>query len=163
MSEQKKSSGLPFSPPPGYTGASARPENKPAVQKLSKKDLKKAKRASRGPRAPISVRGLIGGLVILIGCTVAVTAVISPSLLNKIMSGQIIQSTDTCKVIETNSTDYFKTSCGVFKWNPERLPGHPEDKLIEGHIYTFNSVGIRIAPAQVFPILQSYVEAAPKK
>ena len=154
------SSNLPFSAPPSYKAMSAPAKPSLKAPKKTTSSRKQLKNAKRSNRSSISVRGLITGLLILIATTIAVTAVISPSLLNKIASGEFIQVSQTCKIKETNKTLFFDTTCGKFEWDTDRQPGDPSSKLVEGETYTIKSVGLRIGPAQVFPKVITYDKVA---
>ena len=156
--ESKKGSKAPFTAP--MSPARAAPQTnkgKKRVKPISnRKQLRKAK---KNQKSAISVRSLFTGLFILIATSIAVTAVISPGLLNKVASGELIESTETCKVEELNTSLFFDTSCGKFEWDTNRQPGTPITKLVKGQSYTIKSSGIRIAPAQVFPHVISYEKA----
>jgi hypothetical protein len=155
--DQNKERILPFSPPPMAAPSAKKPQSMTPKKKVSsKKQLRDAKREQK---SPISVRSLISGLLILIATAIAVTAVISPSLLGKITSGEFVRNTETCKVTELNSSIFFDTTCGKFEWNKERYPGSPITKLKKGETYTFESVGLRVEPAQVFPYITNYHKA----
>lgn len=167
--EPKKASNLPFSPPvPGKNShipftppiaspAPAKGRNAKRNPTSSRKQLKNAKKNSKHP---ISVRALITGLFILIITSIAVTAVISPDILSKIASGEIVERMETCVVEEINSTNFFDTSCGKFEWDTERQPGTPSTALVEGETYLIKSSGIRFGLAQQFPSVMSYEVAA---
>lgn len=171
--EPKKGSGLPFSPPVMSQGSNL-PFTPPVINApvktskgnqgstspiSSKKQLKNAKKAQK---RPISVRGLITGLFILIATAIAVTAVMSPDILNKVASGEVIVSTETCKVKEINSSNFFDTDCGKFEWNEVRQPGSPKKNLVEGETYTIKASGLRFGMARMYPSVISYEKVAVK-
>jgi hypothetical protein len=155
--EPKKVSDLPFSAPVRRNPAQTPKKGKSPIKAPSnRQQLRKAK---KNPKSAISVRSLMAGLFILIATSVAVTAVISPSVLTKIVAGEFVETSDTCTVIELNSTIFFDTTCGKFEWNAERQPGTPSAHLVEGETYTFTSIGIRVEPARVFPSMLTYEKA----
>jgi hypothetical protein len=171
--ESKKGSGLPFSPPVMREGSnlpftppvmsapvqSQKGNQGPKSPISNKKQLKNAK---KNQKRPISVRGLITGLFILIITAVAVTAVISPDILNKVANGEVIVNTQTCKVVEINSSHFFDTSCGKFEWNAERQPGSPKKNLVEGETYTIKASGFRFGLGHMYPSVITYEKVATK-
>lgn len=173
--ELKKGSGLPFSPPVMRdTTSSNLPFKPPVITTLSQpakvsqgskspiSSRKQLKNAKKNQKPPISVRGLIGGLLILIFTAIAVTAVISPNILNKVASGEVIVNTDTCKITQTNSSNFFDTSCGKFEWNTERQPGSPKANLVKGETYTIKASGFRFGLGHMYPSVITYEKTAAK-
>lgn len=152
---KREGSNLPFTPPPPRPVPTKAPINKPEIKTpiSNKKQLKNAKKAQK---RPISVRGLFTGLFILVATAVAVTAVISPDILNKVASGQVITKTETCKITETNSSYFFDTDCGRFEWDKDRQPGTPKEKLIEGETYTITASGFRAGIAHMYPSVMTF-------
>lgn len=169
--ELKKGSGLPFSPPvmressnlpfkPPVMNTLSQPAKASQASPISAK--KQLKNAKKNQKPPVSVRGLIGGLLILVATAIAVTAVISPDILNKITSGEVIVNTETCKVTELNSSNFFDTSCGKFEWNTERQPGNPKANLVKGETYTIKASGVRFGLGHMYPSVITYSKVAPK-
>jgi len=154
----KKTSNLPFTPPVSRVPVTPSKKGSQSKKPISpKQQLRNAKRSKN--KSPISVRSLITGLAILIATSVAVTAVISPGLLSKLVSGELIENTSICKVTEMNSSIFFDTTCGKFEWDTARQPGTPSAKLVKGETYTFKSIGVRIGPAHMFPKIVSYEQS----
>lgn len=171
--ELKKGSGLPFSPPamressnlpfsPPVMGAPSQPKKGNQGTKSPISTKKQLKNAKKNQKPPISVRGLIGGLVILIATAIAVTAVISPNILGKVASGEVIVNTETCKVVQINSSNFFDTTCGKFEWNPDRQPGSPKANLVKGETYTIKASGVRFGLGHMFPSVITYDKVATK-
>lgn len=158
---KREGSNLPFTPPPARPAPTKAPIMKPEA-KTPISNKKQLKNAQKNQKRPISVRSLITGLFILIATAIAVTAVISPDLLNKVASGEVITKTETCKVKETNSSYFFDTSCGRFEWDKDRQPGTPKEKLVEGETYTIKASGFRIGIARMYPSVMTYEKVEKK-
>lgn len=151
--EPRKGSNLPFSPPVSVTPQT---HSKNSPQKKLISDKKQLKNAKKDRKSAVSIRSLVMGLIILIATSIAITAVISPSLLGKIASGDFAVKTETCTVTEINSSLFFDSTCGKFEWDSDRQPGTPATKLVEGETYSFSSKGLRIGPARVFPVITTF-------
>lgn len=161
----KKSSNLPFTPIPMST---ANPPAKTTKLKTGTKGYSKRKQIKMARKddvkQPVSVRRVLLGIVILLAITITGLAIFAPHKLEAAASGEFLTKTETCTVTETNSSNFFDTTCGKFEWKDELEPvTFPQDELVEGETYTFESIGLRIAPAQVFPTIQSYTQGAATK
>jgi hypothetical protein len=157
----KKGSKAPISSPFSNAPAQA-PSKKYQGPRTPTSNRKQLRNAKKNPKRPISVRGLITGLFILIATSIAVTAVTSPDILSKVAAGEIVQRTEICVVTEINSSNYFDSSCGKFQWNPDRQPGTPKTKLVEGDTYTIKSSGLRFGMAKMFPSVVAYEKGSHK-
>lgn len=153
---------LPFSPINRETNRTSAPNlfaKQPVLRKNGKKlhsRRKQIKKAKRTVKSPVNVKQALAGFFILLVVTVGLTAVLNPQALNSIANGSIFEKTEVCEVTETNSTQFFDTSCGTFKWDAETLGGSPQESLIETQSYTFTSKGYQVAPAKVFPTIITY-------
>lgn len=138
-------------------------KSKPKKPYSTRKQIRRAKKTYK---LPISARRLFVGVFVLLLAATTATAIFAPEKLETIASGEFIKNTETCTVTEMNSSNFFDTTCGKFEWRDEIPPATlPMDELVVGQSYTFESVGLRIGPAQVFPHVTSYTlaEATPSE
>lgn len=161
--DKNMGSRLPFSPPPISRAPIEAPRPIESSDRKTISSKKQLRRAKKNRKSAVSVRNLFTGLFLLIVTVSAATAIMFPGMLTKIVSGEFIVNQETCKVTEINSSMFFDSSCGKFEWDKEGQPGSPSAKLKKGKTYTFESVGLRIEPAQVFPYVKNYEEVKGKK
>lgn len=155
----QKSSNLPFTPIPVSPAKSSSGGKQLKSKGYSqRKQLKRAKKTN--DKLPINVPRVALGLVILLVISATATAIFAPQKLEAIVSGDFLEKTETCTVTETNSSNFFDTTCGKFEWKDDLAPvTFPQNELVEGETYVFESVGLRIGPAQVFPSVLSHTPA----
>lgn len=112
---------------------------------------KRKRKAGKTTRGALNLRRVAAGVAIFLIVCSGLYIFFNPEFVPNVLSGKAFENTDTCTVSDTNTTLFFETDCGVFKWDSTNLPGAPEQELNEGGSYVFHSVGFRIPILGVYP------------
>lgn len=112
---------------------------------------KRKKKGGKTTRGALNLRRVAAGVAIFLVVCTALYIFFNPESVPNVLSGKAFERADTCTVTTTNSTLFFETSCGVYKWDTANLPGAPAQQVAEGSTYIFHSVGFRIPILGVYP------------
>ncbi len=125
----------------------------PAKLTSRRKRHKKARQTTKGA---LNLRRVAAGVLLFLGVSTALYIFFNPSFVPSVLSGQAFERTETCSVTATNTTYFFDTTCGVFKWDTANLESTPGEALGEGQTYVLHSVGFRAPILGVYPDVIKY-------